>query len=80
MRLIARVDGGLRVEITDGRPELTLHPRDANGFSVSGRGLHLVDELASRWGVDLDCSTKTVWFELDRTPAGDHPSPSSTGR
>ena len=41
---------------------------DPSGYSVSGRGLQLVDELASRWGVDLDTDRKTVWFELD-TPA-----------
>jgi anti-sigma regulatory factor (Ser/Thr protein kinase) len=69
VELLARVNDALRVEVTDGRPELPLAPRDAEGFSVSGRGLHLVDELASRWGVHRDGDTKTVWFELDRGPA-----------
>jgi anti-sigma regulatory factor (Ser/Thr protein kinase) len=78
VELLARVARGLRVEVTDGRPDVPLAPRDASGFSVSGRGLHLVDELASRWGVERDGATKTVWFELDgplddRRPDDRHP-------
>jgi anti-sigma regulatory factor (Ser/Thr protein kinase) len=66
VELLARAAQGLRVEVTDGRPELAPAPRDATGHGVSGLGLHLVDELASRWGVERDDATKTVWFELDR--------------
>jgi anti-sigma regulatory factor (Ser/Thr protein kinase) len=33
--------------------------------SVGGRGLFIVNQLASRWGVDRGRST-CVWFELDR--------------
>jgi hypothetical protein len=44
---------------------------DRSDFSVSGRGLQLVDELASRWGIERDTDHKTVWFELD----ADQPHP-----
>jgi anti-sigma regulatory factor (Ser/Thr protein kinase) len=71
VELLARVNASLRVEVTDGRPELPVRARDAPGFSVSGRGLCLVDELASRWGVLQDGASKTVWFELDRGSPAD---------
>jgi len=31
-----------------------------------GRGVMLVDRLASRWGVEPQCEGKVVWFELPR--------------
>lgn len=32
--------------------------------AASGRGLHIVDALADRWGVSVGDEGKTVWFEL----------------
>jgi anti-sigma regulatory factor (Ser/Thr protein kinase) len=32
---------------------------------VHGRGLHVVDALAIRWGSDLDAVGTTVWFVLE---------------
>ncbi|HEY6746927.1 MAG TPA: ATP-binding protein, partial [Mycobacteriales bacterium] len=63
--------GRLRVGVADSshrRPQLVqVGQRD-----TSGRGLHLVDALADRWGVDPDERGlgKTVWFELTAA-AGD---------
>ena len=34
--------------------------------AVSGRGLRIVSQLASRWGSEHRAGTVTVWFELDR--------------
>ena len=61
---------GVRVEVTDQgyrRP----HVRRVHGDEdESGRGLHIVEMLTSRWGVTPSTSGpgKTVWFELDSTP------------
>ena len=59
-----RVDGSvLRVEVTDGgagRPVL----RHASPTAPDGRGLALVDALASAWGAVPAGAGKTVWFEL----------------
>jgi PAS domain S-box-containing protein len=33
--------------------------------STTGRGLFIVEQLASRWGVELHRDGKTVWVELD---------------
>jgi anti-sigma regulatory factor (Ser/Thr protein kinase) len=39
--------------------------------ALSGRGLHLVDKIASDWGaVHHDSHGKTVWFRLDGRPTG----------
>lgn len=41
-------------------------PRTSGDRAVTGRGLGLVEKLASRWGTDVssDGSGKEVWFEL----------------
>jgi anti-sigma regulatory factor (Ser/Thr protein kinase) len=42
------------------RPTLRHHESDA----VTGRGLALVDRLASSWGVDATTAGKVVWCEV----------------
>ena len=39
--------------------------REAAPDPATGRGLLIIDQLASRWGVDLRRDGKTVWVELD---------------
>jgi Stage II sporulation protein E (SpoIIE)/Histidine kinase-like ATPase domain len=58
--------GRLRVGVADSshrRPQLV----QVGSRDTSGRGLHLVEALADRWGVEPDERGlgKTVWFELD---------------
>jgi anti-sigma regulatory factor (Ser/Thr protein kinase) len=63
--LIATIDGrAARVEVRDRSARLptALHYGPS---SVTGRGLHLVEALARRWGVDEEPGGKVVWFELD---------------
>lgn len=54
---------GLRVEVSDtsARPPVRT---DAAAGATGGRGLHLVDALATRWGTTRDGDGKVVWFEL----------------
>lgn len=53
----------LRVEVHDSSQHLP--STDCLGAGTeSGRGLVLVDALATRWGVTLEPNGKTVWFEL----------------
>nr|WP_269205272.1 ATP-binding protein [Motilibacter aurantiacus] len=58
--------GLIRVEVNDaGRAPLPA-PRRAAPEAESGRGLWLVETLATRWGSDISAdSGKDVWFELD---------------
>jgi anti-sigma regulatory factor (Ser/Thr protein kinase) len=63
--LVATVEGrSARVEVRD---ESTRVPtaRHYGPSSTTGRGLHLVEALAQRWGVEPVAGGKVVWFELD---------------
>jgi anti-sigma regulatory factor (Ser/Thr protein kinase) len=54
-----------RVQVTDmgGTTVPALRPRVC-GMASGGRGLHLVDALAARWGFEQDGGHATTWFEL----------------
>jgi anti-sigma regulatory factor (Ser/Thr protein kinase) len=57
----------MRIEVEDGNtrhPHAVATPRDA----TSGRGLGLVQALATKWGVDGTEDGKIVWFELPLEP------------
>jgi len=70
--LVARVDDGhARVEVRD-HSTLRPQPRHYSGDSVTGRGLHLVEALSRRWGVEPTEDGKIVWFELDCNSHEDH--------
>jgi len=71
VRVSGGPDGPVRLEVSDGSVRL---PRQrAFGLeSTTGRGLRLVDELASEWGVDAREDGKTLWVVLAQPPgAGD---------
>ena len=57
--------GRVRVEVSDRNsrlPQMAVVPSDA----YSGRGLMLVQALASAWGVEsFTDDGKTIWFEVD---------------
>ena len=54
-----------RVQVTDrsGATVPALRP-GVSGAEGGGRGLHLVDSLAARWGFEQDGDHTTTWFEL----------------
>lgn len=81
----------IEVEVrTDGRKLLGHVGDPGRGFeppsgrleldALSGRGLILVDQLSSRWGVQADPTTR-VWFEIDpgRSGAEVRPSRAASG-
>jgi anti-sigma regulatory factor (Ser/Thr protein kinase) len=53
----------VRVEVADGVPQQP-RARDPGPNETSGRGLMLVDRLATHWEVDSNEAGKVVWFEL----------------
>jgi anti-sigma regulatory factor (Ser/Thr protein kinase) len=56
-------DGTVRVDVWDGNsrmPEPCLAPLDA----TTGRGLGIVESLASAWGAEPKRNGKTVWFQV----------------
>jgi anti-sigma regulatory factor (Ser/Thr protein kinase) len=56
-------DSRVRVEVADGsrEPPMVLRP---DPMASGGRGLQLVDALATRWGFERHAEGKVVWFEL----------------
>ncbi|MHC0433660.1 ATP-binding protein [Streptomyces sp. O3] len=61
---LAESPGAVRVEVADisARPP---RPRHADDDATHGRGLELVDGLASRWGWQPEGAGKRVWCEVD---------------
>jgi anti-sigma regulatory factor (Ser/Thr protein kinase) len=55
----------LRVETREDHPDPP-YLKNPTLESEGGRGLHLVDQLANRWGVERLEGGKTVWFEIRR--------------
>jgi anti-sigma regulatory factor (Ser/Thr protein kinase) len=64
----ALTDEVLRVEVSDEGRGFVPASRAPDTPLDSHWGLHLVEELADRWGVTAEPET-LVWFELDRRPA-----------
>ncbi|WP_298990581.1 ATP-binding protein [uncultured Pseudokineococcus sp.] len=61
--------GGVRVEVADDLPdELEPVVRPASASATGGRGLALVEALATAWGVRRAPGGKVVWFHLDARP------------
>ncbi|WP_433236952.1 SpoIIE family protein phosphatase [Actinomadura nitritigenes] len=69
------VDGTVRARVVDGDPRRGLVPRRRHPYTDTGRGLYLVERLASRYGAETGEKSKAVWFELG--PPG--PSPAASG-
>jgi anti-sigma regulatory factor (Ser/Thr protein kinase) len=55
----------LHVEVLDSESTVNLAPLHVGKSSPRGRGLALVDALASSWGVEPRLIGKAVWFDLD---------------
>jgi len=64
--LVASIEADrLRVVVSDVCPSapVTVYP---SGHQLErGRGMTIVDAMASNWGIERSDSTKAVWFELD---------------
>lgn len=61
---LSRHPGVLRCEVLNQGSEAPAH-RVVEPDAPSGRGLGIVDRLASRWGTAGIDGTTMVWFELD---------------
>lgn len=60
---------GVRVEVHDGSRQVPTRG-SARAAAMTGRGLLLIEAVASAWGVEPDAHGKSVWFELSVMPAG----------
>lgn len=67
--LLVRVDdAAVRVEVHDGSRHLPARGPMVDD-AMTGRGLLLVESLATAWGVEPDAAGKSVWFELSADAA-----------
>jgi anti-sigma regulatory factor (Ser/Thr protein kinase) len=65
---------GARLVVADGGGPGVPRLRPAASFEESGRGLHLVNDLAARWDTMLLAGARVVWCDLHtalRVPAAD---------
>lgn len=62
----------IRIDVRDGSP-LAVQPRFYSETATTGRGLRMVEQLASEWGVTLVEGGKVVWVVLpqDDPPEGE---------
>jgi anti-sigma regulatory factor (Ser/Thr protein kinase) len=62
---VALADGVLRTSVRDsGASPVVAAGGSLDDLPVHGRGLQLVDALASRWGYGVDATGASAWFEL----------------
>jgi two-component sensor histidine kinase len=70
VRVSQRADGVVRLEVADASvrvPQQRTYSQDA----TTGRGLRLVAQLSTDWGVEASATGKTVWALLAPDGAGD---------
>jgi anti-sigma regulatory factor (Ser/Thr protein kinase) len=60
-------DHTIRLEVTDSSTVVPRPKTDVGELDERGRGLLLIDALATRWGVQSRPDGKTVWCELQFT-------------
>jgi anti-sigma regulatory factor (Ser/Thr protein kinase) len=67
--VVQRLGDGVAVEVTDGSPKQP-RARRATSESTNGRGIALLEQLASTWAVTAHRTGKTVRFTVtgDRDP------------
>jgi anti-sigma regulatory factor (Ser/Thr protein kinase) len=58
--------GGLRIAVRDARPGRSLRALPVDPTAPRGRGLQMIEALATSWGVRQDLGGKTVWAVLPR--------------
>jgi anti-sigma regulatory factor (Ser/Thr protein kinase) len=61
---LALAPTALRIEVSDPRGEREPEPRQSAPEAEDGRGLQLVEALATSWGTKDRLIGKTVWAEL----------------
>ncbi|MBA9005082.1 MULTISPECIES: ATP-binding protein [Thermomonospora] len=63
--VVLESDAGVRIEVTDAGSGSLPTLRESGTDAEGGRGLFLVDRLASRWDHVRTGAGLTAWFELD---------------
>jgi hypothetical protein len=61
--------GRVRVEVADTSSIVPTIRKTDGSSSLGGRGLRVIDTVATRWGTILLPTGKSVWFELGERPS-----------
>ena len=61
---VSRRGATVHVDVMDDGQTGLPHWREATGEDEGGRGFHLVNEIAQRWGFLRERGSTCVWFEL----------------
>jgi hypothetical protein len=61
---VYRGEAKLLIAVKDDGSEKVPLPSPADALAEDGRGLGLVEQIASRWGHCSDEHGRTIWFEL----------------
>lgn len=56
----------VRIDVVNHAPQLLLLAREPS--DESGRGLAILDAIASAWGFERQADVKSVWFQLSGAP------------
>ena len=67
---VVYVPNGVRVQVTDRGAGEAPRLVSVGPYSENGRGLHWVEGLTDRWGVDRRDAT-SVWFQVDMAEGSD---------
>lgn len=65
------LNDAVRIEVVDRAPATSMRPTNPTEDAESGRGLLLVETMASAWGVEPLEDGKAVWFEVSRIDTED---------
>ena len=60
----------VRIEVHDHNPTLPVM-RSTRADEAGGKGMHIVNDVATRWGVQSRRTGKCVWFEMPRAQPAD---------
>ena len=63
---VRTTEDAARVEVSDGTSVLPGVRDLIDPAATAGRGLHLVEAVATAWSMRSDDKGKTVWFEVER--------------
>ena len=64
-----RQRGVIYIRVRDGGADPAEERHPISSETMSGRGLTIVDALATRWGAEASPQGHIAWFELRATPA-----------
>jgi len=64
VRVVVDLTDRLRIEAWDGDIVGAPRPQHAPPAADHGRGVDLIEALASKWGYERGAQEKQVWFEL----------------